>query len=29
VSIAAVVLGDGLRWEEVGEEVERELVRNP
>jgi hypothetical protein len=28
-AVAAVVLGDSLRWQEVAEEVERELARNP
>jgi hypothetical protein len=27
LAVAAVVLGDGLRWEEVREDVERELER--
>jgi hypothetical protein len=27
--VAALVLGDGLRNDEVREEVERELARNP
>jgi hypothetical protein len=28
-AVAALVLGDGLRNDEVREEVERELARNP